>query len=551
MQPYTNWIRNASDEEAVRKGCYFDLDAALRVREFFTTFLKHPKGRNADKPFELLPWQWEGIIAPAFGWKMPNGKRRFQNVEIWIPKKNGKSTLMAGVALYLLCGDGEPSPHVYSAACDREQAGIVYKEAVSMVRRSPDLEEILKVRESKKLIRFPEIDGEYKVLSADGYRNEGLNIHGLLFDELHTQPNRDLWKALRYGGAARDQPICFVLSTAGELDESLLWWERFSHARRIQKSEVIDIYTLPCVYAMEDYEDWEDENVWKRVNPSWGASLNEVEFRKAYQEALKNPADKSDFLRYRLNKPTKHESTWLEVKYWNGCTMQPTEDEPVLAKDPMRFIAVDLSNHLDLSATADIRKVSFQGQERIQAKFSFWAPSEPANKINKDRYQLWADMGLLKLIPGPVARQEVVEDDIIASLIDDPVPVTGIGVDKFNATRFVYSMQTKLKELQLWKKDILRLVGYNGPNLHEPLKCLEDLIIGGILLHDANPIMEWMLTNCMTTTDSNGNRKLDKKASKGKIDGFAALLMSVYMAINQEPTFKSKYSDRRPLTLAI
>jgi phage terminase large subunit-like protein len=546
------WIRSKSDEAAIEAGCYFDLEAAERVRSFFRKFLVHTDGVHAGKPFELLQWQWERVIAPAFGWKMPDGARRFRDVEVWIPKKNGKSTLMAGIALYLLCGDKEFGANVYTAASDRRQAGIIFNETVKMIRANPLLDEVLKVRISQKQVRFHQLNAFYEVLSADAFRNEGLNIHGLLFDELHAQPDRRLYDTLRYGGSARRQPINFVISTAGEHDEESLWWERFHHSLRVQNSEEISIHLLPVVYAIRDDEDWHDPAVWRRVNPSWGETVNPIEFERHYEDALKSGTNESAFLRYHLNRATKHESTWINTDYWIACAAKPSmEIKPI--KEGFRYAAVDLSDHLDLTAFVEIHEVEpINDQPRIRLHTKFWAPTKPASRVNLERYEKWERAGLIQLIPGPVARQEVIEDDIIKWLeaTDKQLPpMKEIGVDRFNATRFAYSMQEKLGKTKF--RTGLRKIAYNAPTLNDAMKHLEAMIYNGVLLHDNSLVMRWMLSNCMAAMDSSGNRKLDKAKSKGKIDGFAALLMAVYMAINQEAKLISKYNTQELLVVNV
>lgn len=195
MEPPTDWaewIRSPADERAVSEGCYFDLPAAQRVRTFFRQFLRHSKGQWAGKPFELLDWQWQQIIAPLFGWKRADSTRRFRRGYIEVPKKNGKSTLFSGLSLYLLAGDNEPGAEVYSAAVDRDQASIVYNEAANMVEASPALASRLSVVRSTKRITFQRSRSFYRALSADVPAKEGLNAHAVLMDELHAQRSRDL-----------------------------------------------------------------------------------------------------------------------------------------------------------------------------------------------------------------------------------------------------------------------------------------------------------------------------------------------------------------------
>ncbi|GAA4440218.1 hypothetical protein GCM10023155_44770 [Bremerella cremea] len=203
MDTIQQWVKSSNDERAVENGCWFDEEAAQRVREFFLRFLKHSKGQWAGKPFELLEWQWTDVVAPLFGWKRADGTRRFRRGYIEVPKKNGKSTLFAGLSLYLLTCDGEPGAEIYSAASDRDQASIVFNEAANMVDYSPHLASRLKVVRSTKRIVDHRSRSIYRALSAEVPTKEGLNAHAVLMDELHAQKSRELWDTLRYAGASR------------------------------------------------------------------------------------------------------------------------------------------------------------------------------------------------------------------------------------------------------------------------------------------------------------------------------------------------------------
>ena len=207
------WIQSEADERAVEEGCWFDEQAGLYVVEFFERFLKHTLGQWAGQPFNLLDWQRDDIVMPLFGWKRPDGTRRYRKAYIEVPKKNGKSTLCGGLALYLLIADGEPRAQIYGAAADREQAGIVFGEAANMVQASGQLSRKLDVIRSTKRLIDKRTNSFFHAISADAYTNEGLNAHAIIFDELHAQKTRDLWDALRYSMASRRQPLLISITT--------------------------------------------------------------------------------------------------------------------------------------------------------------------------------------------------------------------------------------------------------------------------------------------------------------------------------------------------
>lgn len=563
-----DWIRKPSDDVAVNvHGCYFDLDEANRVRDFLRNYCRHSKGDKVGEPFELLDWQWYNFVGPVFGWKLPDGTRRIRDVQSFMPKKNGKSTLCAGLAIYLMSGDNEPASEVYLAASDREQASIVYNECRLMIESSEELNAAFDIRESKKAIYFPDNNSLIRAISREARRNEGYNIHGLVFDELHTQQNRLLWAALKYGGAARKQPLKISISTAGELDETLLWWEIFQNAISLEEGKHIDISTWPCVYYIKDNEDWKDEKVWARVNPSWDYTINKYDFKNEFAKALKGGANESEFLRYRLNRATKHESAWIQNHYWTGCTFKNEEDLS-LEECPLIVAGLDLADSFDLNAFAILAREPVKVESKvINGKIAlpkikteqpknvkhilkpyFWAPSEAGmstNKQNRERYVQWFENGLLRQIKGPIAKQNLIGDDIVGILKgyrDEGIEVDEICMDRFQATNFGYELQAKLINARLRTK--LRLVGYNYVSMNEPTKLLEELIHSSLLIHDDNPIVNWMFSNVQVTIDSNGNRKLDKSNVKGKIDIFAAMCLALrgYMDIAQTRK-SSKYNN--------
>ena len=280
---------------------------------FFEKVLRHSKGQNAGKPFTLLPWQHH-VLRELFGRLNPDGTRQHRIGYIELPKKQGKSTTLAGIALYMTAFDSEPGAEVYGAACDREQAGIIYREAASMVRASPALSRHLEVIDSRKTIVHKASNSFYRVLSADAFRAEGLNIHALLFDELHAQRDRRLWDALRYGGAARRQPLLLSITTAG-FDRKSICWEQHALAERCIADPSVVPEFFGCIYAASPEDDWKDPATWHKANPSLGETITLESFAADAREAEQSPSKLNSFLRYRGCAP------WP-----NGCGAQPKDD---------------------------------------------------------------------------------------------------------------------------------------------------------------------------------------------------------------------------------
>ena len=256
----------------------------------FIECLCHTKGTWAGKPFELIDWQ-ERIIRDIFGILKPNGYRQFNTAYIEIGKKNGKSELAAAVALLLCCGDGEERAEVYGCAADRQQASIVFEVAADMVRMCPALSKRVKILASQKRMVYLPTNSFYQVLSAEAYSKHGFNIHGVVFDELHTQPNRKLFDVMTKGsGDARMQPLYFLITTAGT-DTQSICYETHQKAKDILEGRKIDPTFYPVIYGAKEDEDWTDPEVWKRSNPSLGITVGIDKVQAACDSARQNPAE--------------------------------------------------------------------------------------------------------------------------------------------------------------------------------------------------------------------------------------------------------------------
>ncbi|MFA5676524.1 MAG: terminase large subunit, partial [Christensenellales bacterium] len=253
----------------------------------FINQLKHTKGKWHGQNFTLLPWQ-EKIVRDIFGTLKKDGSRQYNTAYIEVPKKAGKSELAAAIALYLLCADGEQGAEVYGCAADKSQAGIVYKVALDMVKQCPSLQARLKPLESQKRLTFPLTSSFYQVLSAESYTKHGLNVHGVVFDELHAQPNRALYDVMLHGsGDARQQPLFFLITTAG-INRNSICWEVHQKAKDILEGRKFDPSFYPVIYGLDDGDDWTDEKNWYKANPSLGVTVEIDKLRQSFREAQDN-----------------------------------------------------------------------------------------------------------------------------------------------------------------------------------------------------------------------------------------------------------------------
>lgn len=335
------WIRTWSDVEAVLGGCWFDVEKAEHAVAFFK-LLRHSKGKFAGRPFVLLPWQKFDVIMPLFGWQRltEDGRavRRFTHAYIEIPKKNGKSTLAAGISLYLLVADGEQGAEIYNVAAAIDQAKIVFKEALRMARACPYFKGRLTYRESLKNIEYRRGNSEYVVISSDAATSEGKNISGLIFDELHAQKDRDLFDALVYGGEAREQPLFASITTAGKYDPLSIGWEQHEYARRVLAgepgpgedtsffgyirgvSEEVSTTEGTEVHGKEGKaESWLEPYWWYRSNPGLGVTLDFEKFAQGVAVAREVASKQNSFKRYRLNIWVHAAEAAFDLAEWGEC----------------------------------------------------------------------------------------------------------------------------------------------------------------------------------------------------------------------------------------
>lgn len=517
------WIRSPADERAVAEGCWFDPEAAERVRTFCRKFLRHSKGEFAGQPFEFMAWQWRDWIAPLFGWRRADGSRRFRRGGAWIPKKNGKSALCSAIGLYLLVGDHEPGAEVYSAGADRDQASIVFSEAANMVESSPALASRMEIVRSTKRIVYPAGQSFFKAMSSEAYTKEGLNIHGLLFDELHAQPNRELWDTLAYGGAARRQPLQISISTAG-FNRDSIGYEQYRYAKGVLDGTVHDTSFFAFVAEAAESDDWTDPKVWAKANPSLGVTVKLSALEEACREAQNSPAKENAFRRYHLNQWTEQDIRWLSLERWDRGA-DPI-DPGQLAGRPC-YAALDLAATTDLAALVLLFPPEEEGGQFDVLPF-FWAPEEAdrrRERENRARLREWAKAGHVELTPGDVIDYDVIRRRV--NELNETYPIREVAIDRWNATHLSTQLQG----------DGFTVIafGQGYASMSAPTKELEALVLAGRLRHGGHPVLRWNAANVTVEQDAAGNLKPSKRKSSEKIDGIVGTVMALGRAMMAEP----------------
>lgn len=500
---------------------YYDEEAAVRPERFFEFFLRHTKGKFAGKPFVCLDWQRE-MLRELFGWRrVDNGLRRYRTAYISTAKKNGKTTTLAGLALYLTIADGEAGAECYSVASDVSQASIAFREAQLMVNANHQLRSAVKTNTTRRQITCPQNSGFYRVLPGDGFRTEGINAHAILFDELHSQRNRLLYDALRWAGAAREQPLFIATTTAG-FDKNSICHEMYSHAQRVAADWKYDPTFFSFICEAEEGADWKDEKSWKAANPSWGLTIDPQAFANDFREAEASTQRENAFRRYRLNQWVAQETRFLNMDAWAACSGGPAK--PTAGRQC--WVGLDLATSLDTSAmVAVFADEDDEGKEVYDVVCRFWLPEENAKQRelrDKVPYLTWAKdpANGLTFTPGDVTDFDFIRRDIVAFAKEHDVKV--IHLDRWNATQLA---------TQLSDQDGLNVVGFTQSMAHlsAPTKMLENLVLSKRIRHAGNKVLEFHANNCSVKTDPSGNIRpvKPKKNSTQRVDGIVSLVMAL------------------------
>ena len=498
----------------------------------FINCLKHTKGRWIGQPFELLPWQ-DRIIRDVFGTVKENGYRQYNTAYVEIPKKNGKSELAAGVALYMTRGDGEWGAEVYGCASDRQQASIVFDVAVDMVDQCPALKKRIKPVMSVKRLVYQPTNSFYQVLSAEAYTKHGLNVHAVIFDELHSQPNRELFDVMTKGsGDARTQPLFFLITTAGT-DRHSVCFEQHQKAEDILLGRKIDPTFYPVIYGVPDDADWSLEEVWHQANPSLGYTIDIEKVRNAYLSAKDNPAEENIFRQLRLNQWVKQSTRWMQMEKWDACAF-PVDERELLDREC--YGGLDLSSSIDITAFVLVFPPRDDLEKYVILPY-FWIPEENmVQRVRRDHvpYDVWEKQGMLMTTEGNVIHYGFIESYIDS--LGKKFHIKEIAFDRWGAVQMVQN----LEELGFTVVPF----GQGFKDMSPPSKELMKLTLEQKLAHGGHPVLRWMMDNIFVRTDPAGNIKPDKEKSTEKIDGAVAAVMALDRAIRNGGSSGSVYDDR-------
>lgn len=535
-----------------RDGPYwYDEAAAEAAARFFPDHLVFTEGEWAGRPFVLEPWEEHDIVRPAFGWKRADGTRRFRRVFVWIARKNGKTELAAGIALLMLLGDGEMGGQVFSIASEKDQAAIVFRKASTMVERAgaltaapPDGAGLICLKES---IYCPPLNASFRPLSGKPQGKHGLNMSGLVGDEIHEWPGGDLYTFVHDSAAARRQPLEFLISTAGQ--KGTHGEEVWQECQAILSGDVEDPETMVVVYAPGEDDDWTKEATWRKANPNWGKSVKVDTFLSDFNRARQLPRLENDFKRYRLNMWTDQAVKWLPDDAiddegnrfgWTHC-VGPTPWQKLEAQ----LVGKRCFGGLDLSAVNDLSGLVWwfpvqPGLDRPVALPRFWKPElliKAHAKRDRLPYERWVKEGALLTTPGNVVDYEFIRRQILEDAGRFKVAFTGtpnrephqggLAIDRWNA------VETSVKLTQEGLPVVL--FGQGFASMSAPSKVLEQLVLQNGFDHGGHPVLWRHAKAAAVATDAAGNIKPDKDASSIRIDGIVAMVMALGLAAHDVP----------------
>ena len=527
-------LKNYKPSHFMAETSHYDKRKADKAVNFIEQ-LRHTKGKWDGKRFWLLPWQ-EQLVRDIFGIVKEDGNRQFRTAFVEICKKVGKSELAAAIALYLLYADNEPSAEVYGAAADRQQASIVFDVARRMVEKNDYLSGQSQIMTAGKRIVNYDNAGFYQVLSAEVGSKHGFSISGLVFDEIHTQPNRKLYDVLtKYSSDARQNPLHFIITTAGNDRESIAY-ELHTKAIDILEGRRVDPTFYPVVYGLKDDEDWEDEANWYKVNPSLGYTVDIERLRDAYREAKQNPADEITFKWLRMNMSVSSTTAWIPDAIW----MKGAEDINMNSLEGREcYAGLDLSSTGDITALVLMFPPRDEDEKYIMLPF-FWVPEDTIPqrvKRNSVPYDVWQKQGYLLATEGNVIHYGFIEKFI--EDLGEKYHIMEIAVDRWNATQITQNLEGMGFTMVPFGQGFASMSG--------PTKDFYRILMEGNMIHGGHPVLRWMAGNVVIDTDPAGNIKVTKARSKEKIDGIVAAIMALDRCIRNEGEPQGSVYDNRGL----
>jgi phage terminase large subunit-like protein len=503
----------------------FDPAKAERICKFISN-MPHIKGKWAKRDpknprahlISLEPWQCFVLTIP-FGWvNRETGLRRFKTVYIEVPRKNAKSTISSGVALYMLALDEEEGAECYSAATTRDQAAIVWDMAKKMSERSPEFCAHFGVDIRARNLNVIGTASKFEPLSAEGDSLDGLNIHFGCIDELHAHKTREVFDVLETGTGSRTQPLLWCITTAGS-NRAGICYEQRTYLTKLLDRVAMDETYFGIIYTIDDDDDWTDPKVWAKANPNYGVSVNPEDLARKCAKALQMPSAINNFLTKHLNRWVNADTAWMDMRKWDACGDQSLSETDF--KDDPCWESLDLASKIDLAARVRVYRREIEGVTHYFGFWTFYLPEAAAEDGRNSQYSGWDREGRLVLTPGEVTDYEFIKEDLRADV--GRIQLRELAFDPWQATQ----LSTELIPEGFPMVEVRPTV----QNFSEPMKELEKLVIQKRFHHNGCPAMSWMISNVVCHTDAKDNIYPRKERPENKIDGVVGLIMALGRAI--------------------
>jgi phage terminase large subunit-like protein len=530
---------------------HFDAGAASDICRFaehlpyvsgrgFSEVIGYDGGDPVYRTVELQPWQvW--ILTTVFGWLNDAGWRRFRVSLVLVPRKNGKSTLGAIVALYMLTADDEPGAQCYSAATTRDQAKAVAEIVWEMAKRAPAFRDYYGVRmgsETTRSLAIPKSASKFAPLSADANSLDGLNVYCAVIDELHAHRTAAVWQVLDTGTSARLQPLLFAITTAG-VDIGGICYQKMNYLDRVLDGLAVDDAFFGVNYTIDAGDDIRLPDVARKANPNYGISVQPDDIARKVNEAQQLQAELNNVQTKHFNVWIRTESSWMSAALWQtgnaGLTLDDLKTYPC-------WIGVDLAEVRDIAAVVALFQTAADSYAAIG---KFFLPADAARRSPIAEMSGWVRQGFVTETAGNQADFLLIEDYIVE--LCDRYKVREVDFDRALASQMQQNLQRRF-EPRMGKDAVDRFivtVPQDTPTMDAAMKMTERLVLGGKLRHDGNPAMAWMVSNVVVnrtpTTDEIRPSKAGGKDSPNKIDGPVAMFTALSRAMrtpDREPEYR-------------
>lgn len=505
--------RLAEESKKTSGGYHFDEKKACRPIEFIERFCKHSKGEWIGKPVKLELFQ-KAFISALFGFVDDDGNRKYKEAFFFVSRKNGKSTMLAGIALYCLIADGEGGAECYSIATKKDQARLIFEECINMVKQSPELSRVIKKRKSD--LYFAKTFSKLQPLGKNADTLDGLNSQLVIIDELHGIKDRNLYEVMKQSQSARKNPLLVMITTAGTLRESI-FDDMYTYACKVADGTIEDNTFLPILYELDNRAEWQQQENWIKANPALGTIKKVEDLQAKVKRASETPQELTGLLTKDFNVLCNTNRAWL--------TFDDIKNPAMF--DLSKFAGLYAVGGVDLSLTNDLTAATLlmiDSQENRYCVQQYWLPEDGLIKRAQEEkipYDIWHEQGYLRLSSGNMVNfsdvtkwfNEIVEKYEITPLY--------ICFDPYKAAYWAKEMQDN---------------GYNMKKcyqqhkyLNQPMQMLAADLQAKRLTYNNNPILKWCLSNTGVDEDKEGNIKpMKANRQKDKIDGAASLITAYF-----------------------